>query len=81
MSKFYYKSQGSVSEHPSAGVIEADSEGAALKTLDQTYSIKRDKGGRQTNADLITVELIELKEFELLEDEHGEDLTHRIGVK
>lgn len=54
--KFTYRSKGTVDDWTTE-VVEADSKEDAIKKLDEIYGIKRDKNGKQTNADMIKVEI------------------------
>lgn len=55
--KFTYRSKGTTDEW-ATDVVEADTKEDAIKKLDKIYDVQRDKNGKQTNADVIKVEII-----------------------
>lgn len=59
MPTFKYKAWGNLDDPKKAIVqtIEADDKEDAIKKLDFNYGVERDKSGKQTNGDKITVEL------------------------
>lgn len=58
--KFTYRSKGTVDDWTTE-TIEAESKEDAQKKLDEIYGVIRDKNGKQTNADMLKVEIINPK--------------------
>lgn len=79
MQTFYFKCKGTADDRYTAGIMEAESKEAAQKRLDDLYNVKRNAAGKQTNTDVIEVELITEREFSEMENEYGRDLTVKLG--
>lgn len=58
--KFTYRSKGTADDWTN-DTIEAETKAEAIKKLDEIYGISRDKKGKQTNADMVKVEIIKSK--------------------
>ena len=54
---FQYRSKGSADDW-TEDTIEAEDKAEAIKKLDTIYAVERDKNGKQTNGDMVQVELV-----------------------
>lgn len=70
MKTFYYSVIGTADEKPSAGVVKAEDEQAAIDKLNGVYGNTGDK-------EVAKITMLDENQFALLEAERGKQLTHR----
>lgn len=58
MPTFKYHSKGNSDKDWNPGTIEAADKKEALQKLDELFGVERDEKGKQTNSDLVEVELL-----------------------